>query len=156
MSLLSGIKIEKVTGIPSIVYPNRFYLVEEDGVESKLYLSDTNANLVLLTGGAGGSGTLTIGDAIASGTGNRVLFEDALNQLSESADLQWDGSVLAIVGNVTVDDEVYGITWDASVEVPTKNAVYDKIETIGTSAYIDGGVADSVYGGVTEIDGGTA
>lgn len=33
-------------------------------------------------------------------------------------------------GNVTVLDEVYGAGWDGSTEVPTKNAVYDKIESI--------------------------
>lgn len=32
---------------------------------------------------------------------------------------------------VTVGDEAYGSGWDGSMEVPTKNALYDKIETIG-------------------------
>lgn len=35
--------------------------------------------------------------------------------------------------NVLVDDEVYGVGWDTSLEVPTKNAVYDKIEATTTS-----------------------
>lgn len=33
--------------------------------------------------------------------------------------------------DVTVPDEVYGAGWNGSFEAPTKNAVYDKIETIG-------------------------
>ena len=33
-------------------------------------------------------------------------------------------------GNVSVLDEAYGVGWNGSLEVPTKNAVYDKIETI--------------------------
>jgi len=33
-------------------------------------------------------------------------------------------------GDVIVPDEAYGVSWNASLEVPTKNAVYDKIETI--------------------------
>lgn len=33
--------------------------------------------------------------------------------------------------DVTVNDEAYGSGWNGSVEVPTKNAVYDKIETLG-------------------------
>ena len=33
--------------------------------------------------------------------------------------------------DVTVPDEVYGAGWNGSLEVPTKNAVYDKIETLG-------------------------
>ena len=32
-------------------------------------------------------------------------------------------------GNVTVTDEAYGPTWDESVQAPTKNAVYDEMET---------------------------
>src|SRR3990167_9002560 len=33
--------------------------------------------------------------------------------------------------DIAVPDEVYGAGWNGSLEVPTKNAVYDKIETIG-------------------------
>jgi hypothetical protein len=32
--------------------------------------------------------------------------------------------------DITVPDEAYGSGWDGSLEVPTKNAVYDKIETL--------------------------
>jgi hypothetical protein len=32
--------------------------------------------------------------------------------------------------NISVADEVYGAGWNGSLEAPTKNAVYDKIETI--------------------------
>jgi|JI8StandDraft_1071087.scaffolds.fasta_scaffold00207_25 hypothetical protein len=34
----------------------------------------------------------------------------------------------------SVPDEAYGVGWNASVEVPTKNAVYDKIETLPTAS----------------------
>jgi len=37
-------------------------------------------------------------------------------------------------GDVTVPDEAYGSGWDASLEVPTKNAVYDKIEAVAGSS----------------------
>jgi hypothetical protein len=33
--------------------------------------------------------------------------------------------------NVNVPDEAYGAGWNGSLEVPTKNAIYDKIETLG-------------------------
>ncbi len=36
----------------------------------------------------------------------------------------------ALAGDLTVADEAYGSGWNGSLEVPTKNAVYDKIETI--------------------------
>ncbi len=34
-------------------------------------------------------------------------------------------------GDLLVPDEAYGAGWNGSLEVPTKNAVYDKIETVG-------------------------
>ena len=40
-----------------------------------------------------------------------------------------DGGVFA--SDISVPDEVYGAPWNGSLEVPTKNAVYDKIETLG-------------------------
>lgn len=33
--------------------------------------------------------------------------------------------------DVSVPDEAYGVGWDGSLEVPTKNAIYDKIESLG-------------------------
>lgn len=36
-------------------------------------------------------------------------------------------------GDVTVPDEVYGVGWNASLEVPTKNAVYDKVDAMDTA-----------------------
>lgn len=36
--------------------------------------------------------------------------------------------------DVEVPDEAYGSGWNASIEVPTKNAVYDKIEALGAAA----------------------
>jgi hypothetical protein len=32
--------------------------------------------------------------------------------------------------DVSVPDEVYGVGWNASLEVPTKNAVYDKVQSL--------------------------
>jgi hypothetical protein len=34
------------------------------------------------------------------------------------------------VVDLTVPDEVYGVAWDGSLEVPTKNALFDKIQTL--------------------------
>ena len=47
-------------------------------------------------------------------------------------------------GDVTVPDEAYGAGWNGSLEVPTKNAVYDKIETISA-----GGISDGDKGNIT-------
>jgi hypothetical protein len=43
-------------------------------------------------------------------------------------------------GDITVADEAYGVGWNASLEVPTKNAIYDKIEAI--PAITDGDKGD--------------
>jgi hypothetical protein len=53
--------------------------------------------------------------------------QSALNELdTEKARL--DGA--AFSGAVTVPDAAYGSGWDGSAEVPTKNAIYDKIESL--------------------------
>jgi hypothetical protein len=40
---------------------------------------------------------------------------------------------MTVTGDVTVADEAYGSGWNGVTEVPTKNAVYDKIETLSSS-----------------------
>ena len=39
---------------------------------------------------------------------------------------------VSVGGALTVSDEAYGAGWNGNNEVPTKNAVYDKIETLST------------------------
>ncbi len=36
-----------------------------------------------------------------------------------------------MTGDLIVPDEAYGSSWNGSLEVPTKNAVYDKVESLG-------------------------
>jgi hypothetical protein len=48
---------------------------------------------------------------------------------------------LAPAGPVKVLDEPYGVKWDGSIEVPTKNAVYDKIEGLLSAGSFSGMVA---------------
>lgn len=48
-----------------------------------------------------------------------------------------DGNIVpeaggTFTGDISVPDEAYGSGWNGSVEVPTKNAIYDKIETLST------------------------
>jgi hypothetical protein len=51
-----------------------------------------------------------------------------------NATFDYDGTDFTSSVDVTVPDEVYGVGWNGSLEVPTKNAVYDKIETLGGGA----------------------
>lgn len=48
-------------------------------------------------------------------------------------------------GDVTVPDEAYGVGWNGSLEVPTKNAVYDKIEAVTGSAAAGGNDTEMQY-----------
>lgn len=51
----------------------------------------------------------------------------------------------------SVPDEAYGSAWNGSVEVPTKNAVYDKIQTIASDVLFDH-FADANNGTTVETD----
>lgn len=53
---------------------------------------------------------------------------NAINQIAVQY-LPLTGGTLT--GDLSVPDEAYGVSWNGSLEVPTKNAVYDKIETLG-------------------------
>lgn len=53
-------------------------------------------------------------------------------------------------GDVSVPDEAYGAGWNGSMEVPTKNAIYDKIETLG-----GGGITNSAGNNVVTKSDGT-
>lgn len=61
----------------------------------------SNGSGTLSFGACGGGGGLTIGDAIASGSANRVLYEGSSNLLSESANFTYDGTTLAIATSST-------------------------------------------------------
>ncbi len=50
---------------------------------------------------SGGGGGLTVGGAITSGTGGRVLYEDASNLLAESANFTYDGTTLGVATSST-------------------------------------------------------
>ncbi len=54
--------------------------------------------------------------------------------------------------DVTVPDEAYGVGWNGSLEVPTKNAIYDKIETIGGT--VSGSFGLTIDGGGSAITTG--
>ncbi len=65
------------------------------------------------------------------GTNNKLGIGNAApdEKLHVTGNIKVSGTGL-FGGDVTVPDEAYGAGWDASLEVPTKNAVYDKIQTL--------------------------
>jgi hypothetical protein len=64
------------------------------------------------------------------------LDADTLDGINSAAFAQLAGGTFT--GDISVPDEAYGPGWNGSLEVPTKNALYDKIETIGAGAMQSG------------------
>ncbi len=64
------------------------------------------------------------------GSGAVVGFNNGDVTITHSADL-----LTVAGGDLAVPDEVYGVGWDGSLEVPTKNALYDKIQTISAGSF---------------------
>lgn len=68
---------------------------------------------------------------IGNGSNENLLFNlGTANQATISSSTGVDSLIFSGIG-VTVPGEVYGASWNGSNEVPTKNDLYDKIETLG-------------------------
>lgn len=84
------------------------------------------------------------------GTTLSILYDDS-NYLSTTVnsagsatfDLTGTSPEFTFSDAVNVPDEAYGVGWDGNTEVPTKNAVYDKIEAIVPNATHTGEVTGS-------------
>jgi len=75
-------------------------------------------DLILQTGNVGAT------------TGNITIIDGANGNITLNP--HGSGKVVAST-DVEVPDEVYGVGWNASLEVPTKNALYDKIDTMDSA-----------------------
>jgi len=66
-------------------------------------------------------------------TGGNVFTGDQTfnGSVSVSGNLTVGGTFA--VANISVTDQVYGVAWNNSTQVPTKNAVYDKIQSLATA-----------------------
>ena len=64
------------------------------------------------------------------------------------------GGVKTFTDDPIIPDEAYGVGWNGSLEPPTKNAVYDKIETLGGGgSYTDEEAQDAAAALFTPDDG---
>ena len=148
----------------------RLHVIESDAVTSAVTYSQRNTHVTSGTAAIGfGQGHETELEN-ASGT-NRVAqvqqttWSDAVNATEDATyelKLMRAGTLTAaqttlstgettFSGDVTVPDEVYGSGWDASLEVPTKNAVYDKVEALNVTA----GTYTPTLTGVTNVTAST-
>lgn len=75
---------------------------------------------------AAGAGNVT---KVGTPANNQVGVWTGDGTIEGDSTLTYDGATLD-VPDVTVDTEVYGVSWDGNSEVPTKNDVYDKIESL--------------------------
>jgi hypothetical protein len=118
-------------------------------------------NFVLPTGTLGDQLRITVvGGALSFRIDNIVLQTqgDSVPQTpsggitqaqADARYLQLSGGTLT--GDLTVPDEAYDATaWNGSLEVPTKNAIRDKIETLVAGAYTDEQARDAVGTALTD------
>lgn len=99
----------------------------DSSISTLTYTNSSRADLGLATTDSPEFTAINLGHAsdttLARGSAGVVTVEGkTLVNLTDG------GTFLA---DISVPDEAYGAGWNGSMEVPTKNAVYDKIQTIG-------------------------
>lgn len=102
------------------------------------------------------SAILTIaGDNVQIGSGGTNNNATNAGELYVQGDLEVDGTAYLSIAQVT--DDAYAVGWNGSTEVPTKNAIYDKIETLGASSggWTDGGTTVYVSTSTDNVGIGT-
>lgn len=125
------------------------------GINSSGSLKDLFANVAISTNTANGRLTVNLGTdkkvryIYNNAFGSETTYMDTT--ISSSGGITYTGvgssPDFTFSHDVLVPDEVYGAGWNGSLEVPTKNAVYDKIETLSGLAWgasIAGTTADGV------------
>jgi len=113
---------------------------------------------VLVSDGTAGAPTFAFTDD--SNTGMYSVSQNVLGftvggtqrgDIDNSGNLTMTGGVTSTT--VTVDDEAYTAAgWDGDLTVPTKNAVRDKIESMGSGSGGTAGQTTNFYGGI-DVDG---
>jgi hypothetical protein len=116
------------------------------------------------TGASRPAGASGVGLELLGNVSNVAVLQAYNATSSANAALQINGSAITLNGpatftnDVTVPDEAYGSGWNGSLEVPTKNAVYDKIEAVAAAGVADGDKGDVVVsssGSVWKVESAT-
>jgi hypothetical protein len=106
----------------------------KQGGATRAALKWLRSTVTFVMGGESGATT-----AIQAGGVTRVTIDRTSGQATFTED-------------VLVPDEAYGSGWDGSLEVPTKNALYDKIETISDPLWEE---VTGDYTALTQVDAGS-
>lgn len=111
-------------------------------IAAGITLSDTNNwNSAYAWGDHAAVGYLTSADIDTFAELDTIVADKSLVNLE-------DGGVFS--GSVSVPDQAYGVSWNGSSQVPTKNAVYDQMETrLAASSY----TAADVLSKLLTVDG---
>lgn len=119
-------EINNLVYVPSGTYDGYTMICTEDHTASALFLTDYDAGKweVVAAKGASGAGS---GDLIS--TNNLSDVASNVTALSNLGGMPKTGGTFT--GDIIVPDETYGSGWNGNLEAPTKNAVYDKIESLG-------------------------
>lgn len=86
-----------------------------------------------------GDGTYRDPTEGASGTSGSIQISDGSGGFTSDPGFTYNSATDTLsVGDIDADvvsvvDEAYGAAWDGKTDVPTKNALYDKIETLAAS-----------------------
>jgi hypothetical protein len=104
------------------------------------YLVDTPVNSGTITNTNG----LRIKTQVATGAGTQTNTPYAIKQEGATDKVDLAGVVTAnnTSNSISVADDAYGVGWNGSNSVPTKNAIYDKIETL--TPYTDEQAQDAI------------
>lgn len=93
----------------------------------RLYHDGTRFQIDLGGGGSGGGSWGSITGTLSSQTDLQTALDGKVNDTGSET----IAGVKTFSSDPLIPDEVYGSGWNGSLEPPTKNAVYDKIETLG-------------------------
>ncbi len=125
-----------------------------DGIEASADANPTNAETK--TAYEANANTNEFSDAEQSklaGVEIAADVTDAANVAAAGGVLDTGNETIAGIKTFSSDplipDEVYGAGWNGKLEPPTKNAVYDKIETIASSSGVPAGAVTAYAGSVS-------
>jgi len=142
---------------PALAADQIWVLPAIDGANTNVL--QTNGAGVLSWVAAGAGGGITIGDAIAGGAANLVLYEDAANDLAETAGFSFDGADTLNIptGGSYEINSINAINLDGTDNVivgPATGNTANRCIFIGKGAGLNNASNDNIAIGVDALDGG--